>query len=144
MLRSIIHNRMPISFALSCITGYLLLHRWPFPTDHAMLQLILLHKPWLFESIRWSYTAMLFSTPLIGISSLFALLYIFAVKGEATLVRNPLPPYPCAAARQQIYLIIGEIHQQKRLGPVENPKWLTIPERGLFHRHSRLRRHRFR
>ena len=132
MLRSIIHNRMPISFALSCITGYVLLHRWPFPADGAMLQLIFLHKPWLFESIRWSYTAMLFSTPLIGFSSLFALLYIFAVKGEAALVRNPLPAYPLSAARQQLYLIVGEIHQQKRLGPVENPQWLTIPERGLF------------
>lgn len=132
MLRSIIHNRMPLSFALSCITGYVLLHRWPFPADHAMLQLILLHKPWLFESIRWSYTAMLFSTPLIGISSLFALLYIFAVKGEATLVRNPLPPYEPSSARGRLYLIVGEIHQQKRLGPVENPQWLAIPERGLF------------
>ncbi len=132
MLRSIIHNRMPISFALSCVTGYVLLHRWPFPADHAMLQLILLHKPWLFESIRWSYTTMLFSTPLIAFSSLFALLYIFAAKGDAALVRNPLPAYEPSAARGRLYLIVGEIHQQKRLGPVENPQWLTIPERGLF------------
>ena len=132
MLRSIIHNRMPISFALGCITGYVLLHRWPFPADHAMLQLILLYKPWLYESIRWSYTAMLFSTPLIAFSSLFALTYIFAVRGDAALVRNPLPPYEPSAARGRLYLIVGEIHQQKRLGPVENPQWLTIPERGLF------------
>jgi hypothetical protein len=132
MLRSIIHNRTPISFALGCVVGYILLHTWPFPADDAMLQLILAHKPWLFESIRWSYTAMLFSTPLIGFSSLFALLYIFAVKGDATLVRNPLPPYPRPTTRQQLYLIVGEVHQQKRLGPAENPQWLTIPERGLF------------
>jgi hypothetical protein len=132
MLRAIIHNRMPISFALSCISGYVLLHRWPFPADDAMLQVVLLHKPWLFESIRWSYTAMLFSTPLIGFSSLLALLYIFAIKDDATLVSNPLPPYPSPTVRQQLYLILGEIHQQKRLGPVENPQWLTIPERGLF------------
>ncbi len=132
MLRSIIHNRMPISFALSCAVGYALLRQWPFPADHAILQLILLHKPWLFESIRWSYTAMLFSTPLIGFSSLFALLYIFAIKGEATLVRNPLPLYPHPLTREKLYLILGEIHQQRHLGPVENPQWLTIPERGLF------------
>lgn len=132
MLRSIIHNRMPISFALSCAVGYVLLHTWPFPAGDAMLQLVLAHKPWLFESIRWAYIVMLFSTPLIGCSSLFALLYIFAVKGDATLVRNPLPHYPHPATRQRLYLIVGEIHQQKRLGPVENPQWLTIPERGLF------------
>lgn len=132
MLRSIIHNRMPITFALSCAVGYGLLRQWPFPAEHAILQLILAHKPWLFESIRWSYTAMLFSTPLIGFSSLFALLYIFAIKGEATLVRNPLPLYPHPLTREQLYLILGEIHQQKRIGPVENPQWLTVPERGLF------------
>ena len=132
MLRSIIHNRMPISFALSCVVGCALLHTWPFPAGDVMLQLVLAHKPWLFESIRWAYTVMLFSTPLIGFSSLFALLYIFAVKGDATLVRNPLPPYPHPATRRRLYLIVGELHQQKRLGPVENPQWLTIPERGLF------------
>ncbi|MBN9662287.1 MAG: type IV secretory system conjugative DNA transfer family protein [Acidobacteria bacterium] len=132
MLRSIIHNRMPISFALSCAVGYALLRQWPFPGDNAILQLILAQKPWLFASIRWSYTAMLFSTPLIGFSSLLALLYIFAIEGDATLVRNPLPPYPHPLTREQLYLILGEIHQQKRLGPVENPQWLTIPERGLF------------
>ncbi len=132
MLRSIVHNRMSISFALSCAVGYALLSQWPFPGDNAILQLIFAHKPWLFESIRWSYTAMLFSTPLIGFSSLLALLYIFAIKGHAALVRNPLPPYPGPTTRQQLYLILGEIHQQKHLGPVENPQWLTIPERGLF------------
>lgn len=132
MLRSIIHNRMPITFALSCAVGYGLLRQWPFPAEHAILQLILAHKPWLFESIRWSYTAMLFSTPLIGFSSLFALLYIFAIEGEANLVRNPLPLYPHPLTREQLYLILGEIHQQKRIGPVENPQWLTVPERGLF------------
>lgn len=132
MLRSIVHNRMFISFALSCATGYTMLRQWPFPGGNAVLQLIFAEKPWLFESLRWCYTAMLFSTPLIGFSSLFALLYIFAVKGEAALVRNPPPPYPPPAQRQHLYLILGEIHQQKLAGPVENPQWLTIPERGLF------------
>lgn len=132
MLRTIVHNRAIISFSLSCSTGYLLLTRWPFPASNDVLQLILLQKPWLFESIRWSYTAMLFSTPLIIFSACFALLYIFAVRSEPALARNPLPLYPAPATRDRLYLIVGEIHQAKQLGPAENPQWLWLPERGLF------------
>jgi hypothetical protein len=75
---------------------------------------------------------MLFSTPLIAFSSCFALIYIFAIKSEKSLVRNPLPAYPACDERDRLFLVVGELHQQTRLGPVEHPQWLTIPERGLF------------
>jgi hypothetical protein len=94
--------------------------------------MILYQKPWLFESIRWTYTAMLFSTPLIGFSIVFALLFIFAVKTDKTLVRNPLPLYPLGASRENLFLIVGEVHHPKIPDAIENPQWLTIPDRGLF------------
>jgi hypothetical protein len=132
MLRILVENRIPLSFALSCSTGYALLHRWPFAAHNSLLTLIAIEKPWLFASIRWTYTAMLFSTPLLAYSSLFALLYIFAVKTRPSFARNPLPLYPQPAERDRLFLVLGEIHRPKRLGPAENPQWLTIPERGLF------------
>ena len=132
MLRTIVGHRSILSFMLSCGTGYALLKRYPFPADDAALQLILLSRPWLFMCLCRSYEAMLFSTPLIIFSSAFALLYIFAVRSEPSLVRNPLPGYPHPGGRDQLFLVVGEIHHQKLLGPVESPQWLVVPERGLF------------
>jgi hypothetical protein len=132
MLRAIVENRVILSFLLSSGTGYALLSRFPFPAADNVLQLVALEKPWLYDAAYWGYTAMLFSTPLIAFSSVFALLYIFAVKAEKPLVRNPLPAYPACAGRDQLFVVVGEIHHPTRLGPVEHPQWLRIPERGLF------------
>jgi hypothetical protein len=116
---------------LSCGTGYALLKRYPFPGDDAALQLVLLSRPLLFVCLHRSYEAMLFSTPRIAFSSAFALLYIFGVRSEPSLERNPLPDYPHPGGREELFLLVGEIHHQKLLGPVENPQWLVVPERGL-------------
>jgi hypothetical protein len=132
MLRTFVHHRALLSFALSCSAGLVLFRRYPFPVDDSILQMILYQKPWLFDSIRWTYTAMLFSTPLIGFSIAFALLYIFAIKTDQTLIRNPLPLYPAPAEREKLFLVVGELHQAKTPAPVEHPQWLVIPDRGLF------------
>src|ERR1700749_4149579 len=94
MLRTIVETRTALSFLLSSGTGYALLKRFPFPSGDNILQLIALEKPWLYDAAHWSYSVMLFSTPLIALSSCFALLYIFAIRAEKSLVRNPLPAYP--------------------------------------------------
>ena len=132
MLRTVVHHRSVLSFALSCSSGLILFRRCPFPADDAILQMILYQQPWLFDAIRWAYIAMLFSTPLIGFSIGFALLFIFAVKTDETLVRNPLPLYPPPASRDRLFLVIGEVHHPKSPEPIEDPQWLTIPDRGLF------------
>ena len=132
MLRTIVHHRVVLGFALSSSVGIILFRRFPFPADDGILQMILYQKPWLFDAIRWAYTAMLFSTPLIGFSIGFALLFIFAVKTDKSLVSNPLPLYPPPSMRDRLFLVIGEVHQAKKPEPVEDPQWLTIPDRGLF------------
>ena len=132
MLRTIVETRAALSILLSSGVGYALLKRFPFPAADNMLQLIALEKPWLYDAAFWSYTAMLFSTPLIAFSSCFALLYIFAIKSEKRLVRNPLPTYPACSRRDHLLVVVGEVHHQTRLGAAEHPRWLTIPERGLF------------
>ena len=132
MFRTIVETRAALSILLSSGVGYALLKRFPFPSADNVLQLIALEKPWLYDAAFWSYTAMLFSTPLIAFSSCFALLYIFAIKTEKRLVRNPLPAYPACGGRDHLFVVVGEVHHQTRLEPAEHPRWLTIPERGLF------------
>src|SRR5262249_51373116 len=31
-----------------------------------------------------------------------------------------------------LYVVVGEVHHPKKLGPAEVPEWLAIPERGLY------------
>src|SRR5258707_74599 len=35
-------------------------------------------------------------------------------------------------ARAELSLVLGEVHHPRKQIPSENPRWLTIPERGLF------------
>ena len=132
MLRAIAHHRSILSFLLSCGLGLSLLKRYPFPANDNVLHLILLVRPWLYAALRWSYETMLFTTPLIAFSSAFALLYIFAVKSEPAVVPNPLPRYPDPVHRENLFLVLGEIHHPKQIGPAGDPRWLIVPERGLF------------
>lgn len=132
MLRRIVESGGFVSFALSSFVGTLLFVHFPFPQRDDMLTLILLQKPMLFYGLRWTYNAMLFTTPFIGFSMLLSLIYIFVVRRDATLSRNPLPLYPEAATRNKLFVVVGEVHDPKRPQPTEHPHWLTIPERGLF------------
>jgi hypothetical protein len=75
---------------------------------------------------------MLFTTPCIAVSLVFSLAYIFVVKQEAVIVSGKLPPYPEVAARDKLFLVVGELHHPRRPEPVEYPRWLVIPHRGLF------------
>ncbi len=41
-------------------------------------------------------------------------------------------PIPIRRDESALSLVIGEVHHAKKPGPVERPRWLTIPERGLY------------
>ena len=40
--------------------------------------------------------------------------------------------YPDPRLRQSLFLVVGELHNSKRPEPAEHPRWLTIPDRGLY------------
>jgi hypothetical protein len=117
---------------LAAVAGWVALSRWPFPKDHPLLQLVLWHRPYLFYGLKYAYLTLCFTTPYITLSFLASLAYIFLVRSERPVGLAPLPPYPAAADRQALSLIIGEVHHPKRPEPAPHPTWLTIPERGLY------------
>ena len=132
MIAAIVEIRILLSVVLSSSAGWLLFKHFPFPDENGVLQLILWHKPLIFAAIKYLYLAMLFTTPFIGCSITFSLLYIFFVRQERRYPMNALPPYPEPRKRDDLFLIIGELHHPRHPVPAEHPQWLTIPQRGLF------------
>ena len=120
------------SAGLAVIIGRLALSRWPFPENHALLQLVLWHRAYLFYGLKYAYVAMCFTTPYLILSVVASLAYIFVVRGERSSGLALLPPYPDPAGRQALALILGEVHHATRPDPAATPQWLIIPERGLY------------
>ncbi|PYV40730.1 MAG: hypothetical protein DMG06_19385 [Acidobacteria bacterium] len=56
----------------------------------------------------------------------------FTVPSEPVQSLSRWPPYPTPRKREDLFLIIGEIHNPAKPVPAENPCRLVIPERGLF------------
>ena len=75
---------------------------------------------------------MLFTTPYIILSILLSGLYIFALKARRRVSPSRLPLYPDPSERDNLFLVVGEVHNPRKPNPAENPRWLTIPERGLY------------
>ncbi|MGA8556533.1 MAG: TraM recognition domain-containing protein [Candidatus Acidiferrales bacterium] len=88
--------------------------------------------PWIYAALRASYHVMLFTTPYIVFSFLLSALYIFTLRPRRAGKPQPLPPYPMVQQRETLYLVLGEVHHARTPVPAEQPRWLAIPERGLF------------
>ncbi len=132
VLRSISKYRMFASLVMSLILGFLARRHCPFPDDNPVLRMILLQKPCLFHAIESTFNLMWFSTPFILSSVTFSLAYIFGAHRLRETGVQRLPKYPDPRLRDELYLVVGELHHPKRAEPVEHPRWLILPDRGLF------------
>ncbi len=131
-MQRLIESKNALSIALAGCVGTAGLFRWPLQEHNAVLELIQLQKPHIFYGIKYAYVAMLFTTPYILFSVAFSLTYIFLVRTQRRTGVTQLPTYPEPASREKLFVIVGEVHHPKRPEPVEQPTWLTIPDRGLF------------
>ena len=111
------------------MTLYFLL---PFPEGNLLLRLIAVKAPLVYSGAKYSYIAMLFTTPYIILSIVLSGLYIFTLKIRKRVSPARLPAYPDAQHRDKLFLVVGEVHDPRKPVPAENPHWLTIPERGLY------------
>ena len=76
---------------------------------------------------------MLFTTPYM--LSAFALSFALCVRSEAGADAYRGQAAAISWRRQQrpaLSVIVGEVHHPKRREPAEQPRWLEIPERGLY------------
>src|SRR5256884_4187080 len=141
MIQRVLNSKNFLAVLLALVTGTALYLRMPWPVTASLaphswneyfLRLIALRDPWTYAGLKASYHVMLFTTPYIGYSFMLSALYIFTLRPRRSPKPQPLPPYPVLESRNQLSVVIGEIHNPRLPVPAENPSWLIIPERGLF------------
>ena len=132
MLRRVLNSKNLIACLLAAGTGLTLYFHFPFPEDNFFLELLFLRAHPVFLGARLSYILFLYTTPYIFYSILLSGLYIATIKFPSRLQPGRLPVYSLPRDRDNLCLVIGEIHKGDVPGPAEHPAWLRIPERGLF------------
>ena len=132
LLRNAIENRLPISLGLSAACGIVLRSLYPVQTSDPMLRMIAIIRPGIFHGFVWSYTLFLFSTPFLVLSILFSLAYVHFYAPDLNRAAGSLPPFPDPCTRRELFLVVGEVHQQLKPLPSAAPHWLSLPERGLY------------
>jgi hypothetical protein len=132
VIQRILNSKNFIAFVLASATGMTLYFLLPFPEGNLFLRLIAAKAPLVYSGAKYSYIAMLFTTPYIILSILLSGLYIFTLKIRKRVSPARLPAYPDAQHRDKLFLVVGEVHDPRKPVPAENPHWLTIPERGLY------------
>ena len=129
----VIQSRTWWSVFLSIPVGVAGMLSWPFPETNSLLQLVLLQKPLLFYAIKYAYVTMLFSTPFIAFSTALSVaLHLLCSPRENRPAKSGFPRTQNLTTRDALYVVVGEVHHAKKPEPVENPRWLVIPDRGLF------------
>ncbi len=121
-----------VAYVLACATGITLYFRWPFPENDLMLRLISIRAPLIYAGFKYTYTLFLFTTPYIAYSLVLSGLYVFAFRPTRKIKPMPLPAYPDPSSRDELFLVLGEVHDPRKPVAAEQPYWLAIPERGLF------------
>jgi hypothetical protein len=109
-----------------------LFFKLPFPAENVFLQLMALRAPLVYGGVFYSYNLFLFTTPYIAYSIVLSGLYVFGLTLHKKIRAGKLPLYPDPRKREELFVVVGEVHNKRKPGPSETPHWLTIPERGLF------------
>jgi hypothetical protein len=106
--------------------------RAPFPEDNIFLRVMAIRSLSTFLFLKCSYTLFLYTTPYVVYSILLSGVYIFALKTGRRIRAGKLPLYSDPRKRTELSLVVGEVHHPRKQVPSEIPRWLVIPERGLF------------
>lgn len=121
-----------LAIGLSAACGIILDTLFPMEVANPLLRLIALERPPLFRLITSSYTLFLYTTPFLFLSIFFSMLYVHLYSSDLELAAGRLPPYPDPGTRSTLSLVLGEVHRQLVPRPSSSPRWLSIPERGLY------------
>lgn len=129
-MKRLIELRLETSLILTFIAGLPLLYALPFPASNAVLQLVYADKPHAFFLLAGIYHLLLFSSLYFLSTGALTLAYIVLPAGTRRKGLAPLPPMP--HSEKELSVVVGELHHERSPEPSDNPRWLVVPERGLF------------
>lgn len=114
MILRLLHSRQLLAAFLAAITGMALFFRAPFPETNLFLRILAMRSAAAFLFLKYSYTVFLYTTPYVGLSIFFSGLYIVVLKRRARIHAGKLPPYPDPRQREELSLVIGEVHHPRK------------------------------
>ena len=132
MIAVLIEERVFTALVLSLAIGAALSLAAPFPSGNPFLRYVEVERQTLFLLLAWTYRAFLFTTPFILISTTSSLAYVHFYEHDESVQSGQLPPYPEPSDRNELFAVLGEVHAQLEIKPSPTPRWLSIPERGLY------------
>jgi len=132
LTRELIGYRLALSLGISAASGLVLHSLYPVNAADPVLRLIAVQRIFIYQSLVRSYSLFLYSTPFLACSILFSLAYVHIYVPDPERKAGRLPPFPAPELRPDLYLIVGEAHHQLKPEPSPRPRWLSIPERGLY------------
>jgi len=130
--RILVRYRFLLSAGLSAAAGIILKSIVVIPTADPIFRYAALQRPSIYDAFVWSFAIFLFTTPFLMLSMCFSLVYIHFYEEETAETLGTLPEYPEPQYRQDLFLILGEVHHQLEATPAAHPQWLSIPEKGLY------------
>lgn len=132
VIRPLVENRLLLSVGVATACGILLTALFPLNTANPLLRFIALERPLVFHLTVWTYGFFLYSTPFLACATIFSLLYVHLYRSDDEEDAGSLPPYGDPRRRANLFLIVGEVHGQFVPAPSHSPRWLSVPERGLY------------
>jgi hypothetical protein len=127
-----VRHRFLLSAGLSAAAGITLKSTVLIPVADPLFRYAALQCPSIYVAFVWTFAIFLFTTPFLMLSMCFSLLYIHFYEEETAETLGTLPEYPEPQYRQDLFLILGELHHQLEATPAAHPQWLSIPEKGLY------------
>ncbi|MFN8579409.1 MAG: TraM recognition domain-containing protein [Gemmatimonadaceae bacterium] len=131
-MRDLLEHRAWVSAFVALMVGTALRRIGLWHDGDPVLVLIQLLAPHVYRTLYATFVVLLFSTPYLVSSVVLAAAFIFVSRRDTSAGSGPLPPYPPAGARENLFLILGERHHPTKPIPSATPSWLTIPARGLY------------
>ena len=119
---------------LGCAAWGFLYRPFPLPTEDPMLDLVLYHTPNFYTWIVWWYYLAPAAAVIVGGLVLISVWRVwFSSWGVGIPNIGMLPLWPLSPDKDAgPSIVVGEIHHPVKAVESRNPKWLTIPERGLY------------
>ena len=132
MVRALVEMRGVAAMILAAVIGTWGVHAYPINSDNVFLGLIALQNPLMYRVFSYGYATFWFTTPFLAASLVLSVLALVIYRRRPETRYRVLPPYPAPETRPTPALVLGERHFATRPGPAPTPRWLTIPQRGLY------------